>query len=92
MRWDDTALMAYVHGELDAVEAKRIEAAMAADPDLARRIRSFRAARQALIVAYQSVASQPIPEEWKRMLDAIEHPDDVPKTPSMFDRQRGKPH
>ncbi len=92
MRWDDTALMAYVHGELDAVEATRIEAAMAADADLARRVRSFSAARQALIAAYQSVARQPIPEEWTRMLEAIEHPDDVPKTPSMFDKQNGKPH
>ena len=63
MRWDDEALMAYVHGELDPAESKRIEAAMAADPDLARRVRTFRNARRALITAYESVARQPIPEQ-----------------------------
>lgn len=78
MGWDDAALLAYVHGELDPVASKRIEAAMAADPALARRVRLMRGARHALITVYQSTARQPIPEAWKRLLDAL--PDADQKT------------
>lgn len=91
MRWDDEALMAYVHGELDPTESKRIEAAMAADPDLARRVRAFRNARRALITAYESVARQPIPEHWTQLLDTLEE-GEGPDGFSIFQRPRGKPH
>jgi len=92
MRWDDTALMAYVHGELDAAEAKQIERAMAADEALARRVRAFRNARRALILAYDSVAKQPIPEHLQELLDAI--PDTVPNPdgPGMLRKIFKKPH
>jgi len=92
MRWDDEALMAYVHNELEPAEAKRIEMAMAADPDLARRVRLMRAARQALITVYQATARQPIPEAWQRMLDAIPEPGETPQPASFIEKLRRKPN
>ncbi len=92
MRWDDEALMAYVHGELDPAEAKRIEAGMAADPDLARRVRIMRGARQALITVYQSTARQPIPRHLQELLDSIPEPGETSKPTSIFDKLLRKPN
>jgi anti-sigma factor RsiW len=62
MKTDDTLLTAYVDGELDAAGVAEIEAAMAADPALARRVRVLRDATAALRAVFNDVAREPVPE------------------------------
>jgi anti-sigma factor RsiW len=64
----DEKLMAYADGELDAVERAQVEAAIAADPSLARRVESHRALRSKLSSAFSSVLDEPVPE---RLLSAV---------------------
>lgn len=77
MRFDDETLMAYADGELPPAEAKRVEAAMAADPSLAARVARFRNVRRALRLAYDSVTREPIPDRFRALLGdmAIKEPD-----------------
>jgi anti-sigma factor RsiW len=71
MRLDDETLMAYADGELSPLEAKRVERAMADDPELARRVARFSATRRALKTAYDTVVSQPVPDHLLKLLEAI---------------------
>lgn len=71
MRLTDETLMAYADGELSLFDAKRVERAMAEDPELARRVRRFSATRRALKSAYDKVVSQPVPDHLLKLLDAI---------------------
>jgi hypothetical protein len=57
----DETLYAYVDNELDAAASAQVEAAMAADPVLARRVEEQRAVRALLGVAYDPVLSEPVP-------------------------------
>jgi hypothetical protein len=57
----DETLTAYADGELDAAEAARVRAAVAADPALARRLAALREAREAARAAYADVAREPVP-------------------------------
>ena len=61
MRYDDETLMAYADGELDAPLRDEIEAALAADPALARRVEQQRALREKLSGAYTEVLDAPVP-------------------------------
>lgn len=68
MRIDDERLMAYADGELPALDAKRIEAAMANDPVLAARVARFRAVRRALRTAYDDVVKEPVPDHLRALI------------------------
>ena len=61
-------LMAYADGELDAVTAKRVEKAMAADPAMAERVEQHRALRAKLRAHFDPVAAEPAPDRFAAML------------------------
>ena len=62
MTFSDETVMAYADGELDAATCAAIEAALAADPELARRIAQHRALRQRLRSTFDAVLEEPLPE------------------------------
>jgi Putative zinc-finger len=62
MKVPDEMLMAYADGELDAAERAQVEAAMAADPQLARRVTAHQALRSTLAAGFGTVLEEPIPE------------------------------
>lgn len=70
-RVDDVMLMAYADGELDAATARQIEAAVAADPALAERVRMFRESAALLHGAYADAMHEEVPE---RLLAAVRVP------------------
>lgn len=55
-------LVAYVDGELDDAARTSVEAAMAADPELARRVARQRALRDRLRATFDPVLAEPVPE------------------------------
>jgi anti-sigma factor RsiW len=59
---NDEMLMAYADGELDASQRAQVEAAMRADPQLARRVASHRALRERLQGSFKAVLREPVPE------------------------------
>ena len=65
---DDATLMAYADGELDALTAKRVERAIAADPALADVVAAHRALRDRLGQAFGTVAEEPVPARFAAML------------------------
>jgi anti-sigma factor RsiW len=67
-RVDDVMLMAYVDGETDAATARRIERAIASDPDVAERARLFRDSAMLLRGAYADALHEKVPE---RLVAAI---------------------
>jgi hypothetical protein len=66
----DEMLMAYVDGELDADARASVEAAVARDPELARRVARQQDLRRQLRAAFDGVLQEPIPD---RLLDAARH-------------------
>jgi negative regulator of sigma E activity len=62
MMIDDELLMAYVDGELGATERATVEAALAQDADLRRRVESQKALRAALQGAFATTLKEPVPE------------------------------
>ena len=67
MNYDDETLMAYADGELDAAQRAEIGAAVAGDPELARRVEKHRALRADVAGAFADVIDQPMPQ---RLLSA----------------------
>ena len=61
MNADDPILMAYADGQLDAAEAARVEAAIAADPALAEAVARHRALRARLQQAFAPALDEPVP-------------------------------
>lgn len=61
MKFSDEMLMAYADGELDLVSRAEIEAAMAADPEVARIVQRHRALAARVQSAYQGVLEEPMP-------------------------------
>jgi hypothetical protein len=59
---DDTMLMAYADGELDAATARDVAAAIAADPALARRAAQFRRTRELVAAAVEDALGQDVPD------------------------------
>lgn len=68
MSIDDRTLMAYADGQLDAAEAARVEAAVAADPALASALAAHRALAGALREAYAPVLDEAVPEHLQALL------------------------
>lgn len=65
---DDDTLQAYVDGELDAAAAAGIDAALAEDALLARRVQQARAVRAQLKAAFDPVLDEPIPAHLSALL------------------------
>ncbi len=64
----DEALMAYVDGEADPATREAVEAAMRADPDVARRVAEQRELRARLRAAFTADLAEPVPS---RLTDAV---------------------
>jgi anti-sigma factor RsiW len=58
----DEVLMAYADGEADSKTRALVEEAMAADPQIARRIAEHRALRNTLRSSYDNVLAEPVPD------------------------------
>jgi len=65
---DDDTLQAYVDGELDADAAARVDAALAHDAVLARRVQQARALRTQLHAAFDPVLDEPVPARLSALL------------------------
>jgi hypothetical protein len=65
---DDDTLQAYVDGELDAAGAARIDATLAHDDVLARRVRQARALREQLRAAFDPILDEPVPSHLSALL------------------------
>lgn len=61
-RVDESQLMAYVDGELDAAGVAEMERAIAADPALERRVQLLRDTTAALHAAFNPTLNEPVPE------------------------------
>lgn len=68
MKFSEETLMAYADGQLDAQTRAAVDAAMAADPELARRIERHVALNKRLHAAFDPVLDEPVPE---RLLNAV---------------------
>jgi anti-sigma-K factor RskA len=65
---DDDTLQAYVDGELDAASAARIDAALAHDAVLARRVDRARDVRAQLRAVFDPVLNEPVPARLSALL------------------------
>jgi len=63
MTFSDEVLMAYADDELDESTRIAVESAMAADPEIARRIAHHRALRKRLRSAFDPILDEPVPQE-----------------------------
>ena len=61
-------LMAYADGELDPLNAKRVERAIAGDPALAQEVERHRALRQRISDSFAPIADEPIPDQLSALL------------------------
>lgn len=68
MTFPDEVLMAYADDELDARTRAAVEAAMASDPEIARRIARHKALRTRVHSAFDQVAGEPVPA---RLLEVV---------------------
>lgn len=59
---DPELLMAYADGELDPISAKRLERAIASDPDAAATVARHRELRETLARAFYPIANEPVPD------------------------------
>lgn len=66
----DERLVAYVDGELDAEAARAVEAAMAADPKLAKTVAALRSEVTLIRAAYQEPLRAEVPERLVAAIDA----------------------
>ena len=67
-RVSDEQLMAFADGMLEPAEAARVEAAIAADPTLERRLHVFRLTGDGLKPFYDGILDEPVPQ---RLIDAV---------------------
>ncbi|MCP1470884.1 hypothetical protein J3E64_002577 [Sphingobium sp. OAS761] len=66
---DEAMLMALVDGELDEVNRRRVERAVAADPALAERLATHRRLRARLSGHYAPVAEEAVPKRFLALLE-----------------------
>lgn len=69
---DEAMLIALVDGELDEVNRRRVERAVADDPALAQRLAQHRAIRESLSGHYAPVAEEPVPDRFRALLTESE--------------------
>lgn len=80
---DDDTLQAYVDGELDASNAARVDAALAHDAAIARRVRQARDLRAQLRAAFDPVLDEPVPAHLSALLQARTAQDAIPAAPAV---------
>lgn len=80
-------LTAYVDGELDPAARARVEAAIAADPELARRMEKHEALRVRLGAVHADVLHEPVPE---RLLAAARSASTAPRAATVTDISRAR--
>jgi len=68
MTFSEETLMAYADNELDAQTRTAVEAAMAADPEIARRVAQHKALRGKVRLAFDNVIEEPTPQ---RLINAV---------------------
>jgi len=83
MTIDPETLMAYADGELDPLNVKRVERAMAADPALAVEVERQRALRQRIAGSFAPVTEEPVPERLTSLLKANVVPMPRPPRPAI---------
>ena len=66
---DEAMLIALVDGELDEVNRRRVERAVAQDPALAARLAEHRRLREQLSAHYAPVAQEPVPPHLRALLN-----------------------
>jgi hypothetical protein len=66
---DAATRMAYVDGELDEIDRRRVERAMAADPALAEAVARDRALSERVQARFAPYAQEPIPDRFRALLD-----------------------
>ena len=71
MNPDDSKLLAYVDGELDAAECRMIERALAASPDLAASVDLLRASRLPYREAFAAQKLPPVPPDLQRKIQEL---------------------
>lgn len=86
MTIDPETLMAYADGELNPIEAKRVERAIAADPDLAGQVERHRALTASLRGAFAPVERAAVPANVEAMLRGSAQV--VPLAPRAAHRER----
>ncbi|KQN09625.1 anti-sigma factor [Sphingobium sp. Leaf26] len=69
---DEAMLIALVDGELDEVNRRRVERAVAGDSALAERLAQHRRLRERLAGHYAPMAQEPVPDRLRSLLDASE--------------------
>lgn len=81
-------LMAYADGELDPLNAKRVERAIAGDPALAREVERHRALRRRISDSFAPVADEEVPDRLAALLktNVVDLP--APKTRPILTRWR----
>ena len=77
---DDATLQAYVDGALDAAAGERVEAALAQDPALARRVQQLQALNAQLRAAFDPVLDEPVPTHLSALLQPPAAPAATPTT------------
>ncbi len=78
---DDDTLQAYVDGELDATNTARIDAALAHDDLLRRRVQQSRALSAQLRAAFDPVLDEPVPARLSALLQPTPPRASIPATP-----------
>lgn len=81
-------LMAYADGELDPLNAKRVERAIAGDPVLAQEVERHRALRKRISDNFAPVADEQIPDRLAALLQSNVVDLPAPKTRPMLTRWR----
>lgn len=81
---DDDTLQAYVDGELDAASAARIDAALANDAVLARRVQQARDLRARVRAAFDPVLDEPVPARLSALLQPPSAQTPIPAAPHVM--------
>ena len=81
-------LMAYADGELDPLNAKRVERAIADDPALAQQVERHRALRRRISDSFAPVADEPVPDRLAALLISTVVDLPAPRTRPILTRWR----
>ncbi len=85
---DDDTLQAYVDGELEPASAALVDAALAHDEMLARRVQQAQALRTQLKAAFDPVLDEPVPEHLSALLQPPSPQAATPAAPVAMARHR----
>jgi len=85
MTLSDEVLMAYADGELDIQTREQVEEAITKDPEIARRVASHKALRDALRSSFDPVLDEPVPD---RLVAAARASSPAPSYPRVVPLRR----